>query len=53
MGIKIKQTNQKWRLCIEDEEWEFATRKEMEVGLKTLLDMKEKKGNIKLNERRL
>lgn len=53
MAIKIKQNNQKWRLNIEDEEWEFETRAEMEKGLKILLDLKERKGNIKSNERRL
>ena len=47
MGIKIKQAGTKWRISIEDEEWEFESRAEMEKNLKTILDMKEKKGQIK------
>lgn len=53
MAIKIKQNNQNWRLNIEDEEWAFESRKEMESALKILLDLKEKKGNIQNTERRL
>lgn len=48
MGIKIKQYGQKWRIMIdENEEWEFENRADMEKGLKTLLDLKEKKGQLK------
>jgi len=46
MGIKIKQNRMKWRIEIDNEEWEFEDRKEMEANLKILLDMKERKGDI-------
>lgn len=36
----------KWRIEIDNEEWEFEDRKEMEANLKILLDMKERKGDI-------
>jgi hypothetical protein len=45
--IKIKQHQQKWRISIENEEFEFSTRKEMEAILKLLLDTKEKSGNLR------
>ena len=47
MGIKIKQQQEKWRLELDNEEWQFDNRKDMEDGLKILLDLKEKKGRIK------
>ena len=46
MSIKIKQNGEKYRLVIDDEEWEFLDRKSMELGLKFLLDLKEKRGKI-------
>lgn len=47
MAIKIKQNGQKWRVELQEEEWEFEDRTDMEKGLKTLLDLKEKKGQIR------
>ena len=47
MAIKIRQHGQKWRVELQEEEWEFENRADMEKGLKTLLDLKEKKGQIK------
>jgi hypothetical protein len=47
MSIKIKQQQQKWLIQLDEETWQFESRKEMEVGLKQLLDLKEKKGNIR------
>jgi len=44
--IKIKQHQQKWRIEIGDEIWEFPTRKEFEDFLKKLIDMKEKYGHL-------
>jgi len=52
MSIKIKQQQEKWIIELEQEVWQFANRKEMELGLKQLLDLKEKRGNIKKNENR-
>ena len=46
MSIKIKQNGERYRLVIDDEEWEFLDRKSMELGLKFLLDLKEKRGKI-------
>jgi len=50
MAIKIRQQQQKWVLELEAECWHFESRKEMEAGLKQLLDLKEKRGNIKKND---
>jgi hypothetical protein len=47
MAITIKQMGQKWRIELHEEEWNFESRAEMEKGLKTLLDIKENKGNIR------
>lgn len=47
MGITIKIYDGKWRIEIENEKWEFENRKELDIGLKTLLDLKDKKGRVK------
>ena len=47
MSIKIKQQQEKWIIQLDEETWQFQNRKEMEAGLKQLLDLKEKKGNIR------
>jgi len=47
MAIKIRQYGQKWRIELIDEDWEFDSRADMEKGLKTLLDLKQKKGQIR------
>lgn len=47
MSIVIRQRNQKWRLEIREEEFEFENRSEMEMALKDILEMKEKRGQIK------
>lgn len=44
--IKIKQNNQKWRIEIQEEEWQFESREEFESALKTLLDLKEINGQL-------
>lgn len=46
MAISIKQFNDKWRMSIEREEWEFADRKEFDKALKAILDLKEKHGQL-------
>jgi hypothetical protein len=50
MGIKIKMDRENWRIQIDNEEWEFKSRAEMESNLKVLLDMKESKGRIRNND---
>jgi len=45
--IIIKQHQQKWRIILGDEVWEFQTKKEFEESLKKLIDMKSKYGNLK------
>jgi len=51
MAIQIKQNREKWHLKISEEEWQFENRKEMEETLKVILDIKEKKGQLKKEER--
>ena len=46
MVIKIKQHGEKWRMILDNEEWEFKDRKEFEENLKKILDIKEIKGGI-------
>ena len=46
MSIKIRQNGDNYRVNLDDEEWQFNSRKEMEAGLKILLDMKDKKGKL-------
>lgn len=47
MAITIKQHGEKWRLIIENEEWSFENRKDLDDNLKKILDIKEKKGQIR------
>jgi hypothetical protein len=47
----LKQHGQNWRIELNGEEWEFRSRADMEKALKTLLDMKENKGQLKDNGR--
>jgi len=47
MAIKIKQHKTGYRLEIDNEEWEFESRKEMEKVLKIFLDLKELNGQLK------
>lgn len=47
MSITIKQRQKKWRLEINQEEWEYPDRESMEIDLKELLDMKVDKGELK------
>lgn len=42
MAIRISGS-QRWNIIINDEQFEFENRKEMEKALKVLLDLKEKK----------
>lgn len=45
--IQSQNNNKEWIVTLECEVWKFNSLKEMEAGLKTLLDLKEKKGNLK------
>jgi len=47
--ILIKQFEKKWRLKIENEEWEFKSLKELKKILGELLNYKEKNGQIYYN----
>jgi len=52
--ITIKQREEsKWKLFINDEEWNFKDRKEMETALKQLLDLKVKNGSLVRKEKKL
>jgi len=51
MVIKIKQRGDKWRIGMDNEEWEFKDREEFDEFFKKILDIKEKKGRIKHDER--
>ena len=46
MGITIKQREEKWRVEIREESWEFPTREDLDKALKTLLDLKQKNGRV-------
>ena len=46
MVITIKQHGEKWKMIINNEEWEFEDRKDFDDNLKIILDTKEKKGRI-------
>ena len=46
MAITIKDRGDKWRVVIQQEEWEFDKRKTLDENLKKILDMKEKDGRI-------
>ena len=48
MGIKIKLRKDKYRLLIEQEEFEFENRSQMEAILKLFLDLKESRGRTGL-----
>ena len=45
--IKIKMHEHKWRIEIENEEWEIEDRKKFDETLKKLLDMKGEFGKIR------
>ena len=47
MAIRIIQVQEKWRIEIEKEEWEFPDRATMEAELKRLFDLKDTFGKIK------
>ena len=44
--IKIKQQGDSFRLEIQNEEWKFGSREEMEKALKQLLDLKDAHGKL-------
>jgi hypothetical protein len=46
MAITIKQNGETWRVLIENEEWNFNDRKDLDENLKKILDIKEKKGRL-------
>lgn len=45
--IKIKMYQNKWRIDIEDEEWETETLEELKVLLEQVLNLKNKFGRVK------
>jgi len=47
MAIKIKLNQEKWRIEIDSEEWEFEDRKDFDTNLKILLDLKQNNGRLK------
>jgi hypothetical protein len=51
MSINIKRRNQKWRLEMREEVWEFQTQEEFEKHLKYLVDLKTQYGNLGEHER--
>ena len=44
--IVITQNNQKWRISLKDEVWEFETKKDFNKSLNDIIDMKEAFGNL-------
>lgn len=46
MALSIKQHGSKWRIAIDHEEWELDSRADLDSAIKTLLDLKEKKGQL-------
>ncbi|MCK9429498.1 MAG: hypothetical protein M0R17_05800 [Candidatus Omnitrophica bacterium] len=49
--ITIKEYGKNWRITLQDEIWQCEDREDMERVLKILLDLKEKKGRLKENEK--
>jgi len=49
--ITIKEYGKNWRITLQDEIWQCEDRTDMERILKQLLDLKEKKGQLKENEK--
>lgn len=47
MAIKIKQQGSAYSISLDEEQWTFTNRKEMEAALKIMLDWKDKYGRIK------
>ena len=45
--IQIKMVNEKWRIEIGDEKWEFKDLKELQTNLNIILNIKDKFGRIK------
>jgi len=45
--IKIKMFQEMWKIHIEEEVWQFETKKEFEETLKKLIDLKDKYGRLK------
>ena len=44
--IEIKMNNNKWRLGVHNEEWEFVDKHEMKEVLDALVNIKEKYGRL-------
>jgi len=44
--IQIKQREDKWRLKIVEEEWEFNNKKDFDDSLKKILELKSKYGRL-------
>ena len=44
--IRLRMYGEKWRIGIE-EEWEFETKEQMELILKSLIEYKDKYGRLK------
>jgi len=48
--IAIRQRDGKWEVEIREEKWQFETKQEMKDCLGSILDMKEKYGQLKKEE---
>ena len=49
--LQIKQFNNKFRLIISNEEWEFKDLKEFKENLNKIIDLKDKFGHIEKGTR--
>lgn len=46
MAITLRQFNDKWRINVDGESWEFPDRKSLDAALKKLLDLKVTNGQL-------
>ncbi len=49
--LEIKQRRDKWRLTIEEEEWEVKDKKELKEVINILIDLKSKYGQLPENKK--
>ena len=45
--IILKRYNKKWRITIGDETWQFDSLDEMQIALNSILNIKDKYGDIR------
>jgi len=50
--INLRMYGEKWQIIIGDEIWEFPTKTEFDANLKVIIDIKEKYGQRRLNDKR-